>query len=66
MGLANASIESASCRLDYMHMPGPGNRCDDTYFEPLDDFRLERTWLYPGLLHTHREIGHVLANSGEC
>ena len=50
--VANAILTSARRRVDWIHMPVPINRDDESYFAPLADLRLPSdTRLYLGLVH---------------
>ncbi len=48
--LANAFIEGAGRRVDWMHIPTL-DRTDDAYYEPLAGLRPGKTRLYLGMIH---------------
>ena len=49
--LADAAAESTEHQLNYVHMPVPIGRCDDSFFKPLTDLQIGETKLYLGLVH---------------
>src|SRR5262249_9192640 len=52
VAIANAISDGAQRSVDWIHMPVPIARDDDTYFAPLAELRLRpETRLYLGLVH---------------
>lgn len=49
--MANAGIQAAGRRIDYVHMPVPRDRNDDAYFAPLKDLDTKGGTLFIGLMH---------------
>jgi hypothetical protein len=49
--MANLAVARAGRRFDFVHMPVPRERSDDTYFEPLSDLRIGSAKLFIGLVH---------------
>jgi hypothetical protein len=49
--MANLAISRSPRRVDWIHMPVPIGRRDDTYFAPLKDLRIDQTRIYLGLVH---------------
>ena len=49
--MANAGVNAAGRRVDYVHVPVPRDRHDDAYFEPLQALAIGDTKLYIGLIH---------------
>lgn len=49
---ANAIFETVARQIDWLHIPVPRDRDDDSYFQPLADLKLPSgTQLYLGLVH---------------
>ncbi len=52
VAVTNAISEGVQRRLNWIHMPVPGDRTDDAYFKPLEGLKLPaETQLYLGLVH---------------
>ena len=52
VAIANGVCTDAGRSVDWMHMPVPRDRSDDSYYAPLTDLRLQdQTELYLGLVH---------------
>ena len=50
--LANGIAAAVDRKLNWIHMPVPRDRCDDPFFAPLNNLRLQpETELYLGLVH---------------
>ncbi|MBF6567654.1 MAG: hypothetical protein IVW54_02110 [Candidatus Binataceae bacterium] len=52
---ANAASAAAGGRFDFVHMPGPANRCDDDFYRPLEDLDLGHARVYLGIIHDHEK-----------
>lgn len=59
--MANAGIAAADRRIDFVHMPVPRDRHDDTYFAPLADLDTMGATLYIGLMHYTDGVDGTLA-----
>jgi hypothetical protein len=52
VAVANRLARALDRRIDWLHLPVPIARCDDAYFAPLKNLRIDtKTELYLGLLH---------------
>ncbi|NKB99988.1 MAG: hypothetical protein GKR90_16020 [Pseudomonadales bacterium] len=52
VAIANAVSAALTRSIDWIHMPVPRNRSDDSYFQPLSELTLDTaTKLYLGLIH---------------
>lgn len=49
--MANAAVQHAGRRVDYVHMPVPRDRHDPEYFAPLAELSIDDARLYLGLVH---------------
>ena len=61
--MANLAISRSPRRVDWIHMPVPINRCDDTFFAPLRDLQNVETRIYLGLVHYHDGVEGTLARA---
>jgi methionine synthase II (cobalamin-independent) len=62
VGMANLIKSNVHRRVDYIHMPVPIARHDDSFFAPLRDLKLgEDTELYLGLVHSKDGIDGTIA-----
>ena len=51
--VANLAISHSKRRVDWIHMPVPVNRADESYFAPLRELRYGDTSVFLGLIHLH-------------
>jgi hypothetical protein len=51
VSIASEVAAGLSRRIDFLHLPVPRDRTDDTYFAPLADLHLPDTELFLGLVH---------------
>ena len=49
--MANAAVSAVRRPIDFVHMPVPRNRNDNSYFTPLADLAIADTKLFLGLVH---------------
>ena len=55
--IGNSLLNGATRQVNWLHMPVPKSRTDETYFAPLKRLELGDTELYLGLLHPEDEEG---------
>ena len=56
--LMNGIIDGVRRQVDFLHIPGPGDRTDPAYFMPLQHF-MSDTRVYLGLIHYDDEDGDL-------
>ena len=55
--IGNSLLNGAKRQVNWLHMPVPKSRTDESYFAPLRQLELDETQLYLGVLHPGDEEG---------
>ena len=63
VAMANLALTRSGRRVDWVHMPVPINRRDDSYFAPLRDLKHGETRVFLGLIHRHDGIEGAMARA---